>query len=103
MYNQQMIASNLDENEMPYAHGLLNTTPMPMSPSPISSLPPLYPSMMTPGLNPQPPFSTPNMVQARYADGGSVYDDGGSVYGDEGGYYGYAEGGPVDDDEGGYG
>jgi hypothetical protein len=78
MFNQQMLASDLDENEMPYAHGLINTVPMPMTPSPVSSLPPLYPSMMTPGLNPQAPFMTPNMVQARYAEGGSVYEDDGS-------------------------
>lgn len=76
MFNQQMLTSTLDQNDMPYVHGLINTNPMPMNPSPISSLPPLYPSMMTPQLNPQAPFSNANLVQARYAAGGSVGDYG---------------------------
>src|ERR1700692_3895147 len=82
MFNQQMMPSMMssmmmDQNEMPYAYGLSNTNPLPMNPSPISSLPPLYPSMMTPQLNPQAPFTNPNMIQARYAAGGSVYDEDG--------------------------
>jgi len=59
-------------NQMPYAYGMTNENPMPMQPSPVSSLPPLYPSMLTPQLNPQAPFTTQNMMQSRFAEGGSV-------------------------------
>lgn len=59
-------------NQMPYAYGMTNENPLPMQPSPISSLPPLFPSMLTPQLNPQAPFTSQNLMQARYAEGGSV-------------------------------
>lgn len=60
-------------NQMPYAYGMMNENPLPMQPSPISSLPPLYPSMQTAQLNPQAPYSSPNLQQARFAHGGAVH------------------------------
>jgi hypothetical protein len=60
-------------NQMPYAYGMMNENPLPLNPSPISALPPLFPSMLTPQLNPQAPFTSQNLMQARYAHGGSVH------------------------------
>jgi hypothetical protein len=62
-----------NQNQMPYAYGLMNQNPLPMYPSPIASLPPLYPSSQTPQLNPQAPFTNPNQLEARYAHGGRVH------------------------------
>lgn len=64
------------QNRMPYAYGMMNENPLPMQPSPISSLPPLFPSMLTPQLNPQAPFTSPNLMEARYAHGGQVHHGG---------------------------
>ena len=60
------------QNTMPYAYGMTNENPLPAQPSPISSLPQLFPSMLTPQLNPQAPFTSSNMQQARFAEGGKV-------------------------------
>lgn len=56
----------------PYAYGMGNAVPAPMSPAPAATLPPLFPSMMTPQLSPPSPFPNANLMQARYARGGSV-------------------------------
>ena len=71
-FPQYMPSQQTNTNRMPYAYGMSNELPMPMTPSPASALPPLFPSMMTPELYPQAPFSSPNLDQARYAEGGSV-------------------------------
>jgi len=67
-FPQYMPSQQQPENRMPYAYGMTNELPLPMNPSPASSLPPLFPNMMTP----QVPFSSPNLIQARYAEGGEV-------------------------------
>lgn len=65
--------NNPSNNMMPYAYGMTSETPLPSMPSPVSTLPPLYPSTFTPQLNPQAPFTTQNMMQSRYAHGGHVH------------------------------
>lgn len=75
-YGNTQPAMNQQENQQPYAYGMTNENPMPQQPSPISSLPPLFPSMLTPQLNPQAPFTTQNQMQARYARGGQVHHGG---------------------------
>ena len=65
----------------PNPYGMQNTTPygyqmdvddsqQQMMPNP--TMPPLYPSMMTPQFNPPSPFPNYNLAQQRYAKGGSV-------------------------------
>lgn len=71
-FPQYAAAHDEPENEMPYAYGMSNQLPLPMNPSPANSMPPLFPSMMTPELYPQAPFSSSNLMQARYAEGGEV-------------------------------
>lgn len=71
-YGNTAPTQNQMQNSMPYGYGMTNENPLPMQPSPVSSLPPLFPSMLTPQLNPQAPFTTQNLSQARYAEGGSV-------------------------------
>ncbi len=50
--------------------------PQPTMMSPNPALPPLFPSMMTPQLNPPSPMTNYNLAQQRYARGGSVENHG---------------------------
>jgi hypothetical protein len=53
--------------------GMDSDSSMRMNPQPVSTLPALFPSIMTPEQYPQAPFSSPNLMQARYAEGGEVH------------------------------
>lgn len=63
------------QNQTPYAYQMMPDVPQPTM-SPTASLPPLYPSMMTPQLNPPSPFPNYNLSQQRYAEGGHIMPEG---------------------------
>jgi len=87
-YNQMLMAQQQPMNgsyppsqapnfssSQPYAYGMANTNPQPMMGVPSDNMPPLYPSTMTPQLNPPKPFTNTNLAQAQYAAGGQVDGD----------------------------
>lgn len=57
------------ETRMSSSYGMNDESPM----QPVSTLPALFPNIMTPEQYPQAPFSSPNLMQARYAEGGAVH------------------------------